>query len=295
MIGPARVAPPTAPIELPMPTMGKRRLPCSSVYVSAAKLQNCATVTVLKTPTHRKNGMPSGTPRVPREPKTRQIHGEEEGHERDECDAADTRREPPIEARHENEQHGLTGRCVALYRSATAEQDERLARDLQQVVSSENQEDVQSEKEDRGRLPRPHLPKRAQEEFHGMLPETQAYSRCLGKDNHRRRTAGQATGACTNGATSSFAPLSSCSESSVAEALHAALLGQELARRAACLLRCITISAETQPRRLHAGPACPGRAVCDRGRAAAHCFRFLPATGRGPPRRERNRSRCGAS
>jgi hypothetical protein len=64
--GSAIVAPPTAPIELPMPTMGKRRFPCSSVYVSAAKLQNCATVTVLKTPTHKKNGIPSGTPRTPR-------------------------------------------------------------------------------------------------------------------------------------------------------------------------------------------------------------------------------------
>ena len=57
--------PPTAPTELPMPMMGKRRLPCSSVYMSAAKLQNCVTVTRLKMPTQRKNGTPRGTPREP--------------------------------------------------------------------------------------------------------------------------------------------------------------------------------------------------------------------------------------
>ncbi len=52
-MGEASHAPPTAPTELPIPTIGKRRFPCSSVYVSAAKLQNCAMVTMLKMPTQR--------------------------------------------------------------------------------------------------------------------------------------------------------------------------------------------------------------------------------------------------
>jgi hypothetical protein len=63
-----------------MPTMGKRRLPCSSVDVSAAKLQNCATVTVLKTPTHKKKKRDAQPDAAgPQSPEHPEVHGEEEG------------------------------------------------------------------------------------------------------------------------------------------------------------------------------------------------------------------------
>ena len=52
---PGKAAPITAPSDTPTATMAKSRSPCSLVYRSLAKDQNCATIIRLKMPTQRKN------------------------------------------------------------------------------------------------------------------------------------------------------------------------------------------------------------------------------------------------
>jgi hypothetical protein len=120
----------------------------------------------------------------PQSPKHPEVHREEQRHEGDECDAAHPLRKPSVETRHEDEEDRLTDRCVALHLGATAEQDERFARDLQQVVRGQEQEDVEGEQQNRRRLPRPDLPERAQKELHRMLAEAQVNSRRLVEGGH---------------------------------------------------------------------------------------------------------------
>src|SRR5438105_15352619 len=72
----AATAPIHAPNELPTPISGNRRSPCFWVYRSFANAQSCAITRTLKTPTHRKNAMPSRTPVFPRKMKTTRFEAQ---------------------------------------------------------------------------------------------------------------------------------------------------------------------------------------------------------------------------
>ena len=154
--------------------------------MSAAKLQNCATVTRLKTPTQRKNGTPSGTPRAPSAAEENEVRGEEDRDARDEHEATDPRSDPAVEVGDEDQQDGLADRGVALHLGAAAEQDERLARDLEQVVGGEEQEDVDGQEQGRRRLSGPNVAEQAQGELERMFPEARLGDGCRDGAAHGR-------------------------------------------------------------------------------------------------------------
>ena len=140
-------APRIPPMVPPAAMIGKSRFPSDSVMMSLASDQNCAIDSVLKMPSQTKNANPIDTPRVSEREEQRQAEDEHAEDPLHQTGGLDPVRERAVGGNDQEQQARLHPARVAAPDGAAAQQDERLAYHLEDVVGGQQQEQVREEQE----------------------------------------------------------------------------------------------------------------------------------------------------
>ena len=131
----------------PAAMIGKSRFPSDSVMMSLASDQNCAIDSVLKMPEPDEEREPDRHARGPEREEHRQAedeHAEDPLHQPGRLDPI---RQRAVDRDDQEQQARLHSARVAAADGAAAQQDERLANHLEDVVGGEQQEQVREEQQ----------------------------------------------------------------------------------------------------------------------------------------------------